>query len=74
MSCRAGLTPLTEFGKSLTKNHMVIQTGTKLFTVGFDSGSMAVKTEAKNKDTVFLNGMIKAKADNPKLFKKLEKL
>jgi hypothetical protein len=53
---------------------MVIQTGTKLFTVGFDSGSMAVKTEAKNKDTVFLNGMIKAKADNPKLFKKLEKL
>jgi hypothetical protein len=35
---------------------------------------MAVKTEAKNKDTVFLNGMIKAKADNPKLFKKLEKL
>jgi hypothetical protein len=40
----------------------------------FDSGSMAVKTETKDKNTIFLDGMMKAKEDNPKLFKKLEKL
>ena len=35
---------------------------------------MAVKTETKNKDTAFLDGMNKAKDDNPRLFKKLEKM
>jgi len=35
---------------------------------------MAVKIETKNKETSFLNGMIKAKEDNPRLFKKLEKM
>ncbi len=35
---------------------------------------MAVKAETKNKETTFLDGMIKAKENNPRLFKKLEKL
>ncbi len=35
---------------------------------------MAVKAEAKNKETTFLDGMMKAKEDHPRLFKKLEKL
>lgn len=35
---------------------------------------MAVKPETKNKEAAFLDGMSKAKEDNPRLFKKLEKL
>lgn len=35
---------------------------------------MAVKAETKNKEDAFLDGMIKAKEDNPRLFKKLEKI
>lgn len=35
---------------------------------------MAVKSETKNKDTTFLDGMAKAKEDNSRLFKKLEKM
>jgi hypothetical protein len=35
---------------------------------------MAVKTEPKNKDLTLSEGMDKAKEDNPRFFKKLEKM
>ena len=47
---------------------------TNLFTIGNATNGMAVKAEAKNKETTFLDGMTKAKKDNPRLFKKLESL
>lgn len=45
-----------------------------LFTIETAINNMTVKVEAKKKETAFLDGMIKAKEDNPRLFKKLEKL
>lgn len=47
---------------------------TNLFTIEDVINSMTAKAEIKNKETTFLDGMIKAKKDNPRLFKKLEKL
>ncbi len=47
---------------------------TNLFTIESVISSMAVKTETKNKEDSFLDGMIKAKEDNPRFFKKLEKI
>jgi hypothetical protein len=53
---------------------MVTQTGTKLFTVGFDSGSMAVKIEPKQKKKEYLDSLLKIRKENPELFKKLESM